>query len=54
MPDNALVRYHLGMSYLATGEPRKASDEFNVALGKTADGELEAKIKAGLKEASAR
>ena len=32
MPSNALVHYHLGMSYLGAGEPAKASDQLKEAL----------------------
>jgi tetratricopeptide (TPR) repeat protein len=31
LPNNALVRYHLGMSYLATGQDAKASEQFKKA-----------------------
>jgi Tfp pilus assembly protein PilF len=54
MPNLALVHYHLGMSYLGIGESAKASEELNAALNKTPDSELEAKIKAGLKQLTAR
>ena len=50
MPNLALVHYHLGMTYLGLGEPKKASEEFNIALTKTPDSDLETKIKAGLKD----
>ena len=52
MPNLALVHYHLGMSYLGTGDPREASEEFNFALSKTPDSDLETKIKAGLNDAT--
>jgi predicted Zn-dependent protease len=50
MPNLALVHYHLGMSYLSMAQPAKASEEFNIALNKAPDNDLETKIKAGLKE----
>ena len=40
LPDLALIRYHLGMSYLALGQDRNAFNEFRAALGKSPD-ELE-------------
>ena len=49
MPKNALVHYHLGMSYQGAGESAKASDQLKEALNDQPDSDLEAKIKAGLK-----
>jgi Flp pilus assembly protein TadD len=50
LPNVALVRYHLGMSYLAAGQNAKATDEFNKArsLAPT-DADLNLKIDAALK-----
>ena len=46
----ALVQYHLGMSYLATGQDDKANDAFaNARKLAPKDAELSAKIDAALK-----
>ena len=34
LPDLAVIRYHLGMSYLASGQNGKAAEEFKTALGR--------------------
>jgi cytochrome c-type biogenesis protein CcmH/NrfG len=45
-----LVQYHLGMSYLATGQDDKANDAFaNARKLAPTDAELSAKIEAALK-----
>ena len=49
MPDGALVHYHLGMDYVGIGQLAKASDQLKEALNLAPDSDLEAKIKAGLK-----
>ena len=50
LPNLAMVRYHLGMTYLATGQDDKASDEFKKARTLAPnDAELGAKIDAALK-----
>jgi tetratricopeptide (TPR) repeat protein len=49
LPTSALVHYHLGMSYIGTGQPKKASDVLKLALGQTADSDLQSKINAALK-----
>jgi tetratricopeptide (TPR) repeat protein len=49
LPNIALVHYHLGMSYLGIGQPAKASEQFKLALNRAPDIDLEAKIKAELK-----
>jgi len=49
LPGSALVHYHLGMSYLGTGQSAKASDQLKQALSQTSDNDLLARIKAGLK-----
>lgn len=52
LPKVALVRYHLGMTYLAVNQPAKASKEFNSALELAAnDEDLSNKIRSGLKKA---
>ena len=46
---NALVHYHLGMAYLSTGQPAKASEQFKLALAQSpADRGLEEQIRAAL------
>src|SRR5262249_40947620 len=50
LPNLAMVRYHLGMAYLATGQDDKASNEFNKARTLAPkDAELGAKIDGALK-----
>lgn len=49
LPDMALVRYHLAMSYVALGEPAKASEHFKKALELSGErSDLPEKIKAEL------
>ena len=50
LPDLALVHYHLGMSYVATGQDTKAAEEFKTALTKAPNSELEETIKAELRK----
>jgi tetratricopeptide (TPR) repeat protein len=52
LPDLAMVRYHLGMSYLANGQFAKASEQFKKALELTPDSGLEAMIRAGQEKAA--
>ena len=52
LPDLAMVRYHLGMSYLANGQFAKASEQFKKALELTPDSGVEAKIRAGQEKAA--
>ena len=53
LPNVALVRYHLGMSYLAVGQNAKATDEFNKARSLAPnDADLNLKIDAALKNRS--
>ncbi len=49
LPGSAVVHYHLGMSYIGIGQVAKASEQLKQALSQTADSDLQAKIKAGLK-----
>ena len=49
MPNSPLVHYHLGMSYLGSGQAAKASDQLKQALAQAPNSDLQAKIKAGLK-----
>ena len=48
-PGNALMHYHLGMSYIGIGQLAKASDQLKQALSQTSDSDLQSKIQAGLK-----
>ena len=50
LPDVADVHYHLGMSYLAVGQPGKAAEQFKTALTKNPSIELADNIKAELKK----
>ena len=53
LPNVPLVHYHLGMSYLATGQDAKASEQFNKARELAPnDAELKMKIDAALKSRS--
>jgi len=55
LPNLAVVHYHLGMSYLATGQDEKASEQFKKAHDLAPnDTELNAKIDAALKNRSAK
>ena len=55
LPNLALVRYHLGMSYLAAGEKAKATEQLKKALEllPTSGGVAEGDIKSGLEKAGA-
>ena len=44
MPNRALVQYHLGMSYIGTGQFTKASEQFKKALALEPDSTLQEKI----------
>jgi Tfp pilus assembly protein PilF len=50
MPNRAIVQYHLGMSYIATGQFAKASEQFKKALALAPDSELQTKIEAAQKK----
>jgi tetratricopeptide (TPR) repeat protein len=55
LPNMAMVRYHLGMAYLSTGQEEKAASEFKQARTLAAgDAELLAKIDAALKSPPAK
>ena len=51
LPNLAVVRYHLGMSYISSGQPVKASEQLRQALAQASDDELKEKIQAALKKA---
>ena len=49
-PNDAAVRYHLGMSYVATGQAAKAAEQFKAALALEPDGtDLKQKIRTAMK-----
>lgn len=53
LPDRALVRYHLGMAYIATGQLAKASEQLNKARELAPkNAELQEKIKAAQEKAA--
>ena len=45
LPTLALIRYHLGMIYVAVGQPSKAAEQFKVALDQARGQDLEQKIR---------
>ncbi|KJC53631.1 hypothetical protein UP10_41770 [Bradyrhizobium sp. LTSPM299] len=51
LPDQAAVHYHLGMSYIAIGEPTKASEQLKEALELAPNNQLTEIIRNGLKKA---
>jgi len=50
LPRQPWVHYHLGMSYLANGEPQKAAEQLNQALSNTTDDALKEKVRAALQK----
>ena len=52
LPHRALVHYHLGMAYIATGQLGKAAEQLNAALQQAPDADLKTKIEAALKKTS--
>jgi tetratricopeptide (TPR) repeat protein len=52
LPNVAIVQYHLGMSYLATGQVGKASAQFKKALALAPDSSLQEQIIAAQKKAA--
>ena len=52
MPSRAIVQYHLGMSYIATGQGAKAAEQFKKALASSPDSSLREKIAAAQKKAA--
>ena len=50
LPDMALVRYHLAMSYIAVGQTAKASEQLRTALSLGPDSVLDGKIQEALKK----
>ena len=50
LPSSAALRYHLGMSYAASGQPEKAAEQFKLALALEPDGtDLKARIRSAMK-----
>jgi tetratricopeptide (TPR) repeat protein len=50
LPDVALIHYHLGMAYMASGLNAKAADELKIALTKSPNADLAETIKTALKK----
>ncbi len=50
LPDQAAVRYHLGMGYIATSQLAKAAEQLNKALELIPNDELAKKIRTELKK----
>jgi tetratricopeptide (TPR) repeat protein len=50
LPDQAAVRYHLGMSFLAVGQPAKASEQLKKALELAPDQRLAEDIRSALEK----
>jgi tetratricopeptide (TPR) repeat protein len=50
LPDQAAVRYHLGMGYISTSQLAKASEQFKKALELAPNNELAEKIRTELKK----
>jgi len=48
LPNLALVHYHLGMSFVAAGQPEKAGEQFKTAIGQAPGHDLEGKIRAAM------
>ena len=51
LPDQAVVRYHLGMSLIAVGQPAKASEQLKKALELAPDHKLAEDIRSALQKA---
>jgi cellulose synthase operon protein C len=51
VPDQPLIEYHLGMTYIAVGQNEKALEQLKLALNGATDGELKEKIQIALKKA---
>jgi tetratricopeptide (TPR) repeat protein len=51
LPDQAMVRYHLGMGYIATGQLNKASEQLKKALELASSMPLAEQIRAAIKKA---
>jgi tetratricopeptide (TPR) repeat protein len=54
LPNVGLVHYHLGMSYVATGQSEKAAEQFKLVLDKAPNQELAEKTRAELSKIGAR
>jgi tetratricopeptide (TPR) repeat protein len=51
LPDQPSVRYHLGMSYIASGQLSKASEQLKKALQLASEAPLVEQIRSALKKA---
>jgi tetratricopeptide (TPR) repeat protein len=51
LPDQAAVRYHLGMGYIASGQLSRASEQLKKALGLAPEERLAEQIRSALKKA---
>ena len=54
LPDQAAVRYHLGMSYVASGQGSRAAQEFKIALSKAPSATLKQAITAEVTKITAQ
>ena len=54
LPDQAAVRYHLGMSYVASGQGSRAFQEFKIALSKAPSATLKQAITAEVTKITAQ
>ena len=50
LPDLAIVHYHLAMGYIGIGQKAKAAEQLKAALARAPDSDLQATIKAELKD----
>jgi tetratricopeptide (TPR) repeat protein len=50
LPDQAAVRYHLGMGYISTGQPSRAAEQLEKALKLGPNNELADQIRTALKK----
>ena len=50
LPDHVMVRYHLGMAFLATRHPAQAAEQLKAALALKPDKAVEEKIRAAMSE----
>jgi tetratricopeptide (TPR) repeat protein len=51
-PNRAVMRFHLGMAYLADARSKMASEQFELALDQNPDDDLKGRIRAGLEKIS--
>jgi tetratricopeptide (TPR) repeat protein len=53
LPNQPLINYHLGMTYIAVGQTEKALEQLKTALNYANEGELKEKIQAALRKVGA-